>query len=110
MTFDDANVHELLQSSAVFNFATRSMLRVRHAVDGSAARAVSSALVARWQARPLTARRFDLGVTLLVAVAVHLALQMWQGPDPGWLWLIVPTTAAVIGALFIAASRAPESP
>ena len=63
----------------------------------------------RWQERPLTTRRFELGATLMTAVAVHVALQSWQGPDPGWLWLIIPTTAALIGGLLIAASRVPES-
>lgn len=109
MTIDDANVHRWLQSSAVFNFANRSLLRLRRAVDQSAARTAASSLMSKWQERPLTIRRFELGATLIAAVAVHVALQAWQGPDPGWLWLIIPTTAALIGGLLIAASRVSES-
>ena len=51
---------------------------------------------------PLTSLQF----WTWVAVAVHLALTLWQGPIAGWLWLVIPAMAAVFGALFtLAPSR-----
>lgn len=95
----------VLQHSAVFGFADRAISRLRRAIQTSAALAGASAVVAKWQERPLTARRFEVGVALLTAVGVHIALRLWQGADPGWLWLILPLTTAVIGVLHVAASR-----
>ena len=97
----------VLQHSAVVGLANRAIFKLRRAIETSATRAHVAAVAAGWQERPSAARRFDIGVTLLTAAGVHLALRVWQGPDPGWLWLILPFTAAVIGALHVAASRRP---
>ncbi len=61
--------------------------------------------VREWRALTPAARQFYLGVTLVVAPVAHILLSLWRGLDPGWLWLVIPVTAALVGGVCIVASR-----
>lgn len=106
---DDRRQSTVLNGSAAFALVDRGVRRFRRAAEASEANAIAQRTLTRWHGLAWTQQRFMLGMTLLIAVAVHLSLRIWQEPDPGWLWLILPVTAAVIGALLIAGSRAPEA-
>lgn len=106
---DDRRLSTVLNSSAAFAMVDGAVRRFWRAMEMSEANAIAHRTYARWQGLAWTRQRFMLGSTLLAAVAVHVGLRIWQGPDPGWLWLILPVTAATIGALFIVGSLAPEA-
>lgn len=106
---DDSRMSAVIQSSTVVAVIDRGVSRFRRAAATSAANAIAQRTLAWWHGLPWTGQRFLSGVTLLVAIGVHLLLRIWQEPDPGWLWLIVPGTAAAVGALLVVASRRPEA-
>lgn len=49
-------------------------------------------------------RYHQVGVILLTAVIVNLALTAWQGPRPGWFWAVIPMLAGVFAIVVFAAS------
>ena len=51
-----------------------------------------------------------IGLVLIVAVGVHVAATVMQGPRPGWFWLIIPTLTFAFAFLLLMASRSPHSP
>jgi hypothetical protein len=50
-----------------------------------------------------------IGLVLIVAVGVHVAATVMQGPRPGWFWLIVPMLTFAFAVLLVTASRSPHS-
>ena len=73
-------------------------------MNSNAARLLSSTNDA-WLTMGSVDRTRFVGVVILVAVAVHLAATIAQGPRAGWFWLILPAMAAAIGGLFVAGVR-----
>jgi hypothetical protein len=45
------------------------------------------------------ARRAQLGIAIVIGVIVHVLLQWFIAPSPGWMWLIVPGFAGAAGLL-----------
>lgn len=105
----DPQMSAVLNGSAVFAMVDRGVRRLRRAAQTSEANAIAQRTFGRWHGLAWTQQRLMLGMTLLIAVGVHLGLRIWQEPDPGWLWLILPAIAAAIGALLVAGSRRPET-
>lgn len=88
--------------------AVRSVDRI---VNGLEASARTSVFAAWWLGRRTSwlnqspvARERQIGVFLMTAAIVHLALSMAQGHPAGWLWLVVPAVAAAAGAPMACAS------
>lgn len=106
---DDRRVSAVLNGSAAVALVTGAVRRLSRTAEMSQANAIAQRAFNRWQSLAWMRQRARLGTVLLVAVGVHLALRIWQEPDPGWLWLIVPATAAAIGVLLIVGSFAPEA-
>ena len=45
-----------------------------------------------------------VGLALVVAAVVHVAMMMAQGPRAGWVWLVVPALAGAIGVMLLVAA------
>jgi hypothetical protein len=102
---DDAWIAETIERSSV----CRAVLGLaglfsRAAASSSSMRALRD-LRSQWMQTTTMARRRAVGLMLVVAVLVHVALRAWQGHEPGWLWLTLPSMAGAIGLLLVAASR-----
>lgn len=106
---DDDRVSAVLGHSAALAIVEGGVRRFRRAVEMSQVNAIAQRVVTRWQDLAWTRQRLMSGVILLVAVGVHLGLRIWREPDPGWLWLVLPATAATIGTLLIVGSLRPET-
>lgn len=91
-----------IESSAVFRAADRTIKRLSAARSSSTFAAAAARPAASWQAMAWNDRRRFLGVTLVVAPAVHLALMMGSEAPPGWLWLLVPFSALAAGLILLA--------
>jgi hypothetical protein len=50
-----------------------------------------------------------IGLVLIVAVGVHVAATVMQGPRPGWFWLIIPTLTFAFAFLLVMAARSHSS-
>lgn len=98
---------QVIGASTAVRFVESILSVIRRAAFTSAAGAQFRRAARAWTAEPLTQRRLALGLMLIVGVIVHLAMSLWQGPPPGWLWLVPPGLAAAIAVLFVAASGKP---
>ena len=47
-----------------------------------------------------------IGILLSTAIVVHLGLTLAVGARPAWFWLVIPSLAAVIAAVLLAAASA----
>lgn len=94
---DDRQVIGVIERSAVVTAIARLATRV-----GRAARTSRTLGAARPVAR---AAQRNLGVTILAAVATHVALVGAIGRPVSWYWLIIPAVFAAAGALLIALPR-----
>jgi hypothetical protein len=101
---DDPRVLAIVSSSILVRTLTRVVNVALHAFETSAIAARGRALAADWAAAEWQGRRRAAGLAVLVAVPVHVALSLWQGVPPGWLWLMAPACAAVFGLFLLAAS------
>lgn len=103
---DEARVVRLVEASAAVGAVDRVLGHLRTAARSSV---IVGAIATRWDAwrsQPATDRTRGTGIALLTAAGFHLLLSLWQRPVAGWLWLIVPSLVAVIGALMaLAPSR-----
>ena len=52
-----------------------------------------------------TRRDRSIAIVLLTAIAVHVALTLFQGARPGWFWLVIPSMGAVFALLLAVRSR-----
>ena len=78
-------------------------------VGSETVRAASAARDA-WGRAGWSERYRTIGLVLIVAVSVHLAATVMQGPRPGWFWLIVPALTSAFAFLLLMASRSTHSP
>lgn len=101
----DRRLLPIVRASVVVTALRRVLDCLAEAASASAAAAALREGFARWRRIAPSARRALAGTSLLVAVGVHLSLRIWRGADPGWMWLIVPGTAAAIGTLLVATAR-----
>lgn len=101
----DRIVVDTLEASLVVAAATRGLVMVARAFEHSRLLAPAWRAAAFWQAAGPAPRRFWTGIALVSAAAAHLALAILRPPAPGWLWLIIPLTAATAGLLLIANGR-----
>ena len=68
---------------------------------------VRAATLARaiWEHAHWAERYRAVGVTLLMAVVIHVTLTVIQGPRPGWFWLIIPALTLALASMLLAATR-----
>lgn len=97
----DGSVAAQMENAVVVRAAAAAIRDVRAAAGTS--RLWSPVMAARraWRGWPVGVRRQFLGVFLLVASAVHVGLVWPRPPAPGWLWLVPPVTAALVGAVLL---------
>lgn len=98
-----------IQRSAVFGAIDRVVTGLHHAAGSSQILGRLRPLVLRWGSAAPARQRMAVGVILLSAVAVHLALMSLNATQPGWFWLILPGIASAIGATLVASSFEPRS-
>ena len=104
---DEPRVVAQFESSAVFGFAGRAVDTFARAYESSSLVAwMDGAIREWWTARPWQWRRFAGGVVLVVAAVTYLSLYLLQRQPVGWLWLLLPGLALLVGGLSIAASGA----
>ena len=103
---DQRRVVRALESSRVAGAADRALTRLGEWARGS--RIVTRVVrgLDGWRTLAAPARWLAGGTTLLVAAIVHVGLTVWQQAPPGWMWLISPGLAAVLGAVLVAAAGA----
>jgi hypothetical protein len=77
-------------------------------LDAEAGRA-AIVLAGAWSRESQSSRNRRLGIVFLVAVAVHVTLMLWQGPPPGWFWLLIPALAASVAVLLLLAARSADT-
>jgi hypothetical protein len=97
-----------LRRSAIVDALDRATIALERWWGASSVGQLSSAFAHTFSRTPLRQQRQQIGVVLIVAVAVHITLMMIQGPRPGWFWLIVPAMAALFGLLLMAGSRSQQ--
>jgi hypothetical protein len=97
----------LFESSAAFGAISRAVDHLVRAYETSALITAAANLIRNWWTeRSWQCRRFAAGVVLVVAAATYTGLYLLQQSPTGWLWLVVPGMAFVIGGLSITASGA----
>jgi hypothetical protein len=102
---DEPRVVSQLESSAVFGVVSRAVNLLACAYESSALVTMATRLIDHsYTSASWGCRRFSAGVVLVVAAATYVGLYLVQQSPTGWLWLVVPAMAAIIGALLIAAS------
>jgi hypothetical protein len=62
-----------------------------------------------WQREDWRDRYGAIAMVLMAAIGVHIALTLWQGPRPGWFWIVVPALTTIFALTLLAASRAEKS-
>jgi hypothetical protein len=88
-----------LAGSALVITLERARLTIAGAAQRSRAAAIYRRHHGQWSAMAAPRRRLAAGIILLVASAVHVALNLLTGDSAGWFWLIIPGLAAVAGLL-----------
>ena len=88
-----------LAGSALIITLERARLKVAGAAQHSRAAAIYRRHHGQWSAMSAPRRRLMVGIILLVASAVHVALNLLTGDSAGRFWLIIPGLAAVAGLL-----------
>jgi hypothetical protein len=101
---DDRAVARVAGRSAVVRAVDRGLAFGERVLQASMAGRMWTRMRTAWDSRPASSRLQAIGAALLVAVASHLALQLWQGAPAGWLWLVLPVLAAFSGLVLVAAS------
>lgn len=99
-----------LLSSIVVRFADRLTRRIQKLWSASVAGGTAFAIHERWRHAAWMERYQTLGLIVVVAAAVHVALTVVQGPRPGWFWLIIPALTSAFAMLLLMASRSTPSP
>jgi hypothetical protein len=94
---DDADHY--LKDSAFASVLERITIRLHHWWLSSQAKQLSSTIAGRLE-------RERVAFMMLIAVATHVILTLYQGVYTGWFWLIIPAIAALFAALVLAAGRA----
>ena len=94
----------ILRSSAIVRVASRMIETVDRAARQSASHAIWSGVTAAWRRSDRATRRRSIGIALVTAVVVHIALLLGQ-PLPGWRGFVVPAIALAQGLLLLAASQ-----
>jgi len=88
-----------LAGSALVITLERARLRVAGAAQHSRAAAIYRRHHGQWSAMAAPRRRVAAGIILMVASAVHVALNLLTGDSAGRFWLIIPGLAALAGLL-----------
>ena len=99
-----------LKSSVVVRSFDRFTRALWSAMSNSTTGGAVSAAHHAWGHAGWPERYRTIGLVLMVAVGVHVAATVMQGPRPGWFWLIVPTLTFAFAFLLLMASRSPHSP
>ena len=105
---DDPWVARVVESGVLARALTWSIRSGRSAVATSRAVAIVRVTTTSWRHAPWAARRRTAGLCLLVAVITHVVLVGALNRPVGWLWLILPGIAAMVGFVLVAASVPPS--
>jgi hypothetical protein len=100
---DDAELVAVFETSGVVRGIERVADAVSVAGRGSVVLTMVAAARREWLRQSAVDRTRRAGIALISAATVHLMLVLWQGPLPGWLWLVVPALAVAFGALMVVA-------
>ena len=97
---------DVIEASRVFRVVANGARSLAAIAQASTAAGVARDVLTWW--RQAGRRRWHVpGIAMLVAGAVHISVVATQSPN-GWLWLVVPVWAMVMGAMFILMSFTPS--
>jgi hypothetical protein len=97
----DHRVVTVIETSRLFQLVATTAARASRAAQASGAGAGARQIVRWWSARMAVQRA--LGIMLITAGLMHIGWRLTVRPA-GWLWLVIPIWAVVIGLLLLAAS------
>lgn len=103
---DDPRVVSALRSSLVVAAVAGLIEALWRAAGQSRAAAGVAAAKSHWGAVGVTGQRRVIGVVLVVAALVGLALTSATDHPAGWLWIVPPAIAASVGMVFLVAATA----
>lgn len=99
-------VTPILESSIVVGAADRALSAADRGVAHSTAARWLRHARERWRQLPSGLQQRAVGVALLTAAVVHVALALWRHTPPGWLWVVIPGVSAAVGVVLLMASTA----
>ena len=97
----------ILRGSAIVRAGSRLIETAQRAARQSSSHAIWSELAGAWRRSDRAVRLRSIGIALITAVVVHIALLLGQ-PLTGWRGFVVPAIALAQGLLLLAAS--PRTP
>jgi len=100
---NESAVWQTLEDSAIGRVLSTAARWLNQARPHSRSREVLSARRAMWSAHGALGRMRMVGIALLTAVGVHVAMTATASPVGGW-WLILPGIVAFFGAAAVALS------
>lgn len=100
---NDRDVVAVVEASWLMRAVAGALCRVAQIADDSIAVSRARALHQWWHHERSSQRRRAVGTMLVAAGSVHLLLRAPDAP-PGWLWMIVPGWATIVGAFLLAVS------
>lgn len=92
----------ILESSLLIRAAGGALTAIRRAAEDATLLAPARNVTVTWRELAVPARQYACGVTLIVAAATYTGLALWKQDPPGWVWMVVPALAAVIGGVLVA--------
>lgn len=102
---EDHAALELLRGSRVWAGLRALVNVVAAAMASSASASLIRLAQQRWRHAPLPNQLHAIGVLLITASIVHLTATLSLGDYAGWLWLVLPGLAVMIGMLLLGAHR-----
>lgn len=105
---DDRLVVDIVTSSRLFVWAEAATRLLSRAAGSSAVLKRFRAVQEHAADVPPAMRRRAAGLTLIVASLTIVGLNVASEPLPGWLWLVVPAAALLVGVVLVLASRPRE--
>lgn len=101
----DRQAARILESSMLIRILERAIVGTERAARASYVAASARRGIGAWRHLPRAQRRFLSGVLWVTAAITHpLAVTLAGKAPPGWLWMVPPAIAVMIGVTLIAAS------
>ena len=92
-----------VETSRVMRSLAKPLSGVKRSAETSVVVNRLRGLLQWWDAQRSVLRWRAVGILLVTAGTVHLVMSATR-PSPGWLWMVIPVWAAMIGAMLVVLS------